>query len=35
MKPYEAPQRSLKIKVLSQFSLFVRERDGKGSELFF
>ena len=28
MKPLEAPQRSVKIKILNEFSLFVHDRDG-------
>ena len=30
MKPFEAPQRSVRVKILSYFSLFVQDRDGKG-----
>ena len=30
LKPYEAPQGSEKIKMLSKFFLYVRDRGGKG-----
>ena len=30
IKPFEAPQKSVKIKILVNFSLIVRDRDGKG-----
>ena len=30
IKPFEAPQRSVKIKILREFFLFVRDRGGKG-----